>query len=157
MLARMRKSLDENQKGFTLIELLVVVIIIGILAAIAIPMFLKQREKAWEKTVISDIRNATNAAEAFATSNNGKYSNGAVTIAGTFKAADNTAGTTKPLIDNGARISPDVTLTVAVTGTPVGVTYEIVGSHANLSSKSWKYVSGGEIVEQGAVTPPAGG
>jgi type IV pilus assembly protein PilA len=73
MLARLRKSQEENEGGFTLIELLVVVIIIGILAAIAIPTFLSQRKNGWEAQAKSDLRNAVTNAEAHATSANGVY------------------------------------------------------------------------------------
>ena len=55
MLARMRKSMDNKDQGFTLIELLVVMIIIGILAAIAIPVFLNQRKKAVDTAAKSDV------------------------------------------------------------------------------------------------------
>ena len=72
MLARLRKAQEENEGGFTLIELLVVVIIIGILAAIAIPTFLNQREKAWQKAAQSDLRNAAIVAEEHF-SENGTY------------------------------------------------------------------------------------
>ena len=47
----------KNEEGFTLIELLVVVLIIGILAAIAIPAFLSQRERAWNADLTSNVRN----------------------------------------------------------------------------------------------------
>lgn len=67
MLARLRKSVEENDEGFTLIELLVVMIIIGILAAIAIPVFLNQRKKAVDSSMKSDLRTVANAVETYYT------------------------------------------------------------------------------------------
>ena len=55
----------QNRKGFTLIELLIVVVIIGILAAIAIPKFANTKSKAYITAMKSDLRNMTTAEEAF--------------------------------------------------------------------------------------------
>ena len=57
----------QNEKGFTLIELLVVILIIGILAAIALPAFLNQREKAQDSAAKSDVRTAQTAMETYYT------------------------------------------------------------------------------------------
>ncbi|WP_432533522.1 type IV pilin protein [Kineococcus arenarius] len=67
MLARIRKAMENKDQGFTLIELLVVMIIIGILSAIAIPVFLNQREKAADTATKSDMRTVANEQESYFT------------------------------------------------------------------------------------------
>jgi type IV pilus assembly protein PilA len=72
MPTKLRRRAQEEQ-GFTLIELLVVILIIGILAAIAIPSFLNQKTKANDAQAKEMARTAQTAMETYATDHNGSY------------------------------------------------------------------------------------
>jgi type IV pilus assembly protein PilA len=71
-IARLRAG-KKNDEGFTLIELLVVVVIIGVLVAIAVPVYLNYRQGAADKSAQSDVRGAISAVEQYYTSNGNAY------------------------------------------------------------------------------------
>jgi type IV pilus assembly protein PilA len=109
----------SNKKGFTLIELLIVVVIIGILAAIAIPKFANTKDKAYVAAMKSDLRNLATYEEQYAADQNGTYFSG-------------TATTLVPL--NGFTPSQNVTvIAVVVAGPPQ--TWTATASHSQSAKK----------------------
>jgi type IV pilus assembly protein PilA len=95
MLLKLRQRMAREESGFTLVELLVVMLILGLLAAIAIPSFFNQRDKAKDADAKEAARTAQTAVETWATDHQGKY-NGDGTQAPT--AAD--LKTIEPALNN---------------------------------------------------------
>ncbi len=134
-IAKRREELAENDKGFTLIELLVVVLIIGILAAIAIPAFLSQREGAWVSQVESDLKNAAIAAETYSVTNNGSYAG--------LEATASTNGAAAGEWDaNGFNGTEGVNVAATVTAT----TFVLTGTNTNLGTRTFTYDSATGVI-----------
>src|SRR5512139_1528589 len=97
---------NKIRKGFTLIELLIVVVIIGILAAIAIPKFANTKEKAYLASMKSDLRNMATVQEAY-------FSDFQVYQSG---SASNLAGVATPLGGVAGGFVPSAGVTITTTG-----------------------------------------
>ena len=142
MLARIRKAMDENESGFTLIELLVVMIIIGILAAIAIPVFLNQRKNAVDASYKSDLRTVANEMESYYTDNESYPATAPATPA---VGTGPTIGTTVVRVSKNTQISTTYN-TTAQAFCLVALNTSGKGSHA------WVYVSSQGGLQANTVT-----
>ncbi len=79
--------MPRHKQGFTLIELLIVVVIIGILAAIAIPKFANTKEKAYVASMKTDLRNLITAQDAYYADNNSWYAAGTANLGTNYRAS----------------------------------------------------------------------
>jgi len=135
MLARIRKAMADKEEGFTLIELLVVMIIIGILAAIAIPVFLSQRQKGYDASVKSDLRTLANELESYNTDQQA-YPIGAISYpsVGVTQLGGDTS-TVRTSTGN------TFTYTLSTAGvSAAGAAYCLVGQNSK-GTHAWEYVS----------------
>jgi type IV pilus assembly protein PilA len=91
---KLHQKIGEDQRGFSLIEILVVILIIGVLAAIALPAFLGQRSKGQDSSAKSAARNLVSAMESFFATNKtyvGAGSDDDITKSGVFGTGDGEA------------------------------------------------------------------
>jgi type IV pilus assembly protein PilA len=134
MLSKVTRRAQDEQ-GFTLIELLVVILIIGILAAVAIPTFLNQRGKAYDSNAQSQAKTAQIAEETYATGNNGSYTGSISALQGIEPSLNDTSSATLTTVNGTSGTTAyQVVSTAAHTGDSFTITESTSGTEQNTCS-----------------------
>jgi type IV pilus assembly protein PilA len=131
--ARRRVRRGRCEQGLTLIELLVVILIIGVLAAIAIPLFINQKSKATDATGKEVARAGAQAAETYSTDHNGSYGGLEPKVLHEYEPAIQTAAG-----NNNAYIT-------AAESTESGHGYLVTATSTSGDTFTWRKLSTGEV------------
>ena len=154
MLARIRKAQQENEGGFTLIELLVVMIIIGILAAIAIPVFLSQRTKAQDSAAKADVSTIGKEIATYFVDNT-LAPTSIVDTSGRYVLQGAAAGGVTPAPVDLGKVSTNVSITnVNFNATTPSTAWCVGVNNPSGDKKLWKYSAAGGL-STGACAAPA--
>ena len=143
MILKLRQRMAQDESGFTLVELLVVMLILGLLAAIAIPAFFNQKGKANDADAKTFARTAETSMETYATDNNGNYAGANAAALVNIEPSLQGANALTVTYPAGAAYKVSVTAPAGTTGNVFSITRNLDGPNNSPGTTTLSCTTGG--------------